>query len=94
MWVVMMVARGHTIVHILFTFALISGLTVLLSVLPSTRTVLLLHNASQRVLTVAAMRMLQDFFSDVYWQRHSNLRRSKASYNKSLATLIQRPSFR
>jgi len=36
----------------------------------------------------------KEFFSDIYWQRHSNLRRSKASYIKSIDTLVHRPSFR
>lgn len=36
----------------------------------------------------------KEFFSDIYWQRHSDLRRSKASYSKSISTLVARPAFR
>ena len=36
----------------------------------------------------------KEFFSDIYWQRHSNLRRSKASYTKSISNLVSRHAFR
>ena len=46
------------------------------------------------VCVVCVCVCVQEFFSDIYWQRHSNLRRSKASYIKSIDTLVHRPSFR
>jgi len=36
----------------------------------------------------------KEFFSDIYWQRHSNLRRSQISVSKSITTLLHRPAFR
>ena len=36
----------------------------------------------------------KEFFSDIYWQRHSNLRVSKQAYTKSISSLAHRHPFR